>query len=136
MAPPKPSHNRGDVVLVLYPNSDLRTAKTRPALIVQADNLQTGLPKVVVAVITSRFFLRAILIMRFCRPGTAASPTSTLKSPRATMMASDASMISPRAGIASARSILAISKLLPPAACISSRASFMSSALRGNDTAR
>ena len=56
MAPPKPSHNRGDVVLVLYPNSDLRTAKTRPALIVQADNLQTGLPKVVVAVITSRLF--------------------------------------------------------------------------------
>jgi len=39
---------------VLYPNSDLRTAKTRPALIVQADNLQTGLPQVIVAMITSR----------------------------------------------------------------------------------
>lgn len=53
---PKPSYNRGDVVLVLYPNSDLRTAKTRPALIVQADNLQTGLPQVIVAMITSRLF--------------------------------------------------------------------------------
>ncbi len=44
------------MILVLYPNSDLRTAKTRPALIVQADNLQTGLPQVVVAMITSRVF--------------------------------------------------------------------------------
>ena len=54
--PPKPSYSRGDVVLVLYPNSDLRAAKTRPALIVQADNLQTGLPQVIVAMITSRLF--------------------------------------------------------------------------------
>jgi mRNA interferase MazF len=54
MTQPKPSYRRGDVVLVLYPNSDLRTAKTRPALVVQADNLQTGLPQVVVAMITSR----------------------------------------------------------------------------------
>ncbi len=54
MTPPKPSCERGDVVLVLYPNSDLRTAKTRPALVVQADNLQTGLPQVIVAMITSR----------------------------------------------------------------------------------
>jgi mRNA interferase MazF len=56
MTPPKPSYKRGDVVLVLYPNSDLRTAKTRPALIVQADNLQTGLSQVIVAMITSRLF--------------------------------------------------------------------------------
>src|SRR5215471_21771396 len=56
MMPPKPSYNRGDVVLVLYPNADLRTAKRRPALIVQADNLQTGLSQVIVAMITSRLF--------------------------------------------------------------------------------
>jgi len=42
--PPKPAHRRGDVVLVLFPHSDLRTAKLRPALVVQADNLQTGSP--------------------------------------------------------------------------------------------
>ena len=53
---PKPSYKRGDVVLVLYPNSDLRTAKTRPALIVQADDLQTGLPQAIVAMITGRLF--------------------------------------------------------------------------------
>jgi mRNA interferase MazF len=56
MMPPEPGYNRGDVVLVLYPNPDLRAAKTRPALIVQADNLQTGLPQVIVAMITSRLF--------------------------------------------------------------------------------
>ena len=35
---------RGDVVLVLFPNSDLRTAKRRPALVVQRNNLDNGLP--------------------------------------------------------------------------------------------
>ncbi len=46
-------YNRGDVVLVLFPNSDLRTAKRRPALIVQANNLGTGLDQTIVAMITS-----------------------------------------------------------------------------------
>ena len=53
---PKLSYNRGDVVLVLFPNSNLQTAKRRPALVVQADNLQTGLAQVIVAMITSRTF--------------------------------------------------------------------------------
>ncbi|MEZ4731659.1 MAG: hypothetical protein R3E79_31455 [Caldilineaceae bacterium] len=35
--PIPPTYQRGDVILVLFPNSDLRTAKRRPALIVQAD---------------------------------------------------------------------------------------------------
>ncbi len=47
------SSSRGEVVLVLYPDSNLRTAKRRPALVVQADNLQTGLPQTIVAMITS-----------------------------------------------------------------------------------
>lgn len=45
--------SRGDVVLVLYPDSNLHTAKRRPAIVVQADQLQTGLPQVVLAMITS-----------------------------------------------------------------------------------
>ena len=45
--------SRGDVVLVLFPDSNLRTAKRRPALVVQADDLQTGLPQVIVSMITS-----------------------------------------------------------------------------------
>jgi len=47
------SYKRGDVVLVLFPNSNLRTAKRRPALVVQADALNTGLPQTVVAMISS-----------------------------------------------------------------------------------
>ena len=58
MTQPKQIYKRGDIVLMLFPHSDLRTAKTRPALVVQADNLQTGLPQKIVAMITSRM-LRA-----------------------------------------------------------------------------
>jgi len=43
---------RGDLVLVLFPNSDLRTAKRRPALVIQALNLGAGLPQTIVAMIT------------------------------------------------------------------------------------
>ncbi len=52
--PPNLSYKQGDVVLVLFPNSDLVTAKTRPAVVVQADNLQTGLPQIIVAMVTSQ----------------------------------------------------------------------------------
>ncbi len=54
--PPSPGYKRGDVVLVLFPNSDLETAKTRPALVIHADDLQSDLPQVVVCMITSRMF--------------------------------------------------------------------------------
>lgn len=52
----KPIVKRDDVVLVLFPNSNLSTAKTRPALVVQANNLQTGLPQLIIAMITSQMF--------------------------------------------------------------------------------
>jgi len=53
---PSPPCKRGDVVLVLFPHSDLQTAKTRPAVVVQADNLDTGVAQVIVAMISSRMF--------------------------------------------------------------------------------
>jgi mRNA interferase MazF len=56
MMQPKPNFKRGDVVLVLFPHSNLQTAKVRPALVAQADNLQTGLAQVIVVMITSRMF--------------------------------------------------------------------------------
>lgn len=46
-------YKHGEIVLVLFPNSDLRTTKKRPALVIQADNLNTGLPQLIVAMITS-----------------------------------------------------------------------------------
>lgn len=46
-------YSRKEVVLVLFPDSNLRTAKRLPALVVQADRLATGLPQTIVAMITS-----------------------------------------------------------------------------------
>jgi len=46
-------YSRGDVVLVLFPDSNQKTAKRRPALVVQADDLQTGLSQIIVAMVTS-----------------------------------------------------------------------------------
>lgn len=46
-------YKRGDVVLVLFPDSNLRTAKRRPALVIQADNLASGLPQTIIGMITS-----------------------------------------------------------------------------------
>ena len=60
---PKPTFKRGDVVLVLFPNSDLISSKTRPALIVQSDDVQTELAQIVVAMITSQM-LRAGYLSR------------------------------------------------------------------------
>lgn len=60
---PKPTFKRGDVVLVLFPNSNLISSKTRPALIVQSDDLQTELAQIVVAMITSQM-LRAGYLSR------------------------------------------------------------------------
>ena len=51
--PLKQNYSRGDV-LVLFPHSSLSAAKTRPAVVVQANELSTGLPQVIVAMITSQ----------------------------------------------------------------------------------
>ncbi|MEA1051624.1 type II toxin-antitoxin system PemK/MazF family toxin [Lamprobacter modestohalophilus] len=47
------NYKRGDVILVRFPNSDLKTYKKRPALIVQADGLSTGIQQTIIALITS-----------------------------------------------------------------------------------
>ena len=47
------SYKKGDVILALFPDSNLQTAKKRPVLIVQADDLQTNLPQIIVAMVTS-----------------------------------------------------------------------------------
>ena len=45
---------QGDVALVLFPDSSGTTAKYRPVVVVQADNLNTGIDQVIVAMITSK----------------------------------------------------------------------------------
>ena len=49
---------RSDVVLVLFPNSDLKTAKRRPALVLQRDHLASDLPQTIVAMISSNLARR------------------------------------------------------------------------------
>jgi len=44
---------RGDMVLAWFPHSDLVTLKRRPVLIIQSDNLKTGIAQVVLALITT-----------------------------------------------------------------------------------
>ncbi len=56
---PKPTFKRGDVALVLFPNSNLISSKTRPALIVQSDDLRTELAQIVVAMMITSQMLRA-----------------------------------------------------------------------------
>ncbi len=47
------SYKRGDVLLVIFPDSSLKTYKQRPALVVQSDSVTTGLSQHIVAMITS-----------------------------------------------------------------------------------
>jgi len=56
---------RGDVILVRFPNSDLKTYKKRPALVVQADGLATGLPQKIIALITSNISRTGVTRVHF-----------------------------------------------------------------------
>jgi len=47
------SLRRGDFALVYFPHSDLTTIKLRPVLVVQAEDLNTGLPQLIVAMVSS-----------------------------------------------------------------------------------
>jgi len=47
------NYRRGHVILVRYPNSDLKTYKKRPALVIQSDSVDTDLNQKIVAMITS-----------------------------------------------------------------------------------
>ena len=63
------SYRKGEVVLVLFPDSNLRTAKRRPALVIQAEGLVTNLPQTLVAMISSNMSRQGPL----CRVGVAAA---------------------------------------------------------------
>ena len=46
-------YKQGDIILVLFPDSNLLTVKKRPAIVLQADNLQTGLDQLIIGMITT-----------------------------------------------------------------------------------
>jgi mRNA interferase MazF len=45
------TYKQGDIVLVWFPDSNLLTAKKRPAIVLQADNLQTELDQLIIGMI-------------------------------------------------------------------------------------
>ena len=47
------TYKQGDTILAWYPDSNLLTAKKRPAIILQTDNLNTGLDQLIIGMITS-----------------------------------------------------------------------------------
>ena len=47
-------YRRRDVVTVRYPNVDLKTWKSRPALVVQSESIDTGLPQIILALISGQ----------------------------------------------------------------------------------
>jgi len=47
------SYKQGEIVLVWFPDSNLITAKKRPAVVLQKDNLQSELDQLIVGMITS-----------------------------------------------------------------------------------
>jgi mRNA interferase MazF len=47
------SYKRGDVILIRFPHSNLTSYSKRPALIIQDENINTGLNQRIVALITS-----------------------------------------------------------------------------------
>ncbi|MEQ8187749.1 MAG: type II toxin-antitoxin system PemK/MazF family toxin [Candidatus Eremiobacterota bacterium] len=55
------NYKQGDIVLVWFPESNLLTVKKRPAIILQIDNLQTGLDQVIIGMITSNFLRKGHL---------------------------------------------------------------------------
>ena len=67
------SFPRGAVVLVAYPNSDLRSFKKRPALVVQAEHVVTGLAQTVLALITSNLTRTGATRVRVLRESGAGS---------------------------------------------------------------
>jgi mRNA interferase MazF len=70
--------HRGDVVLVLFPDSNLRTSKRRPALVIQSDGLDSQLPQTIVAMITSNMARAGLPSRVIVKVGTGSARTSGL----------------------------------------------------------
>jgi mRNA interferase MazF len=47
------NYKQGDIVLVLFPDSNLVMVKKRPAVVLQTDDLETGLDQLLIGMITT-----------------------------------------------------------------------------------
>ncbi|NIM10410.1 MAG: type II toxin-antitoxin system PemK/MazF family toxin [Candidatus Aminicenantes bacterium] len=64
------TYKQGDIILVWFPHSDLQTMKKRPAIVLQADNLQTGLDQLIIGMITSNMMRKGHKSRIFIDPNT------------------------------------------------------------------
>ena len=94
-----PAAVSADSITASVPSSTALATSEISARVGTGDSIIDSIICVAVMAILFRFL--AMRIMRFCRAGTAASPTSTARSPRATMMPSDDFRISSRLPMAS-----------------------------------
>jgi mRNA interferase MazF len=47
------NYNQYDIILVWFPDSNLKTVKKRPAIVLQSDDLNTNLDQLIIGMITS-----------------------------------------------------------------------------------
>jgi len=64
------TYKQGDIILVWFPDSNLLTMKKRPAIVLQADNLQTGLDQLIIGMITSNLMRKGHKSRIFIDPNT------------------------------------------------------------------
>ena len=64
------TYKQGDIILVWFPHSDLLTMKKRPAIVLQADNLHTGLDQLIIGMITSNLMRKGHKSRIFIDPDT------------------------------------------------------------------
>lgn len=64
------TYKQGDIILVWFPHSDLLTMKKRPAIVLQADNLQTGIDQLIIGMITSNLMRKGHKSRIFIDPNT------------------------------------------------------------------
>jgi len=72
------TYKQGDIILVWFPHSDLTTVKKRPAIVLQADDLQTGLDQLIIGMITSNMMRRGHKSRIFIDPDTEKGKNSGL----------------------------------------------------------
>lgn len=64
------TYKQGDIILVWFPHSNLLTVKKRPAIVLQGDNLQTGLDQLIIGMITSNMMRKGHKSRIFIDPNT------------------------------------------------------------------
>ena len=74
------TYRQGDIILVWFPDSNLLTMKKRPTIVLQADDLHTGLDQLIIGMITSNLVRKGHKSRIFINPNTETGKHSGLLS--------------------------------------------------------